>query len=120
MKIDLCLTAVDLKKQYLLQFPITKLFWNEVIGIPFKVILIADKIPKGFERYRKDIILFPPIPNMHTAYQAQCVRLLYPALMKEYNNSILVSDMDLVPLSKKFFIDMAKDISSEKFLYSKI
>ena len=41
MKIDIALTAVDCNKQYLYQLPITKLFWNEVIGIPLKIILIA-------------------------------------------------------------------------------
>ena len=117
MKIDVCLTAIDLNKQYLLQLPITKLFWNEVIGIPFKVILIANKIPKHFEYYKDDIILFPPIPKIHTAFQAQCVRLLYPALMKEYKNSILISDIDLIPLSKKFFLELPKNIRSNNFIY---
>ena len=117
MKIDIALTAVDCNKQYLYQLPITKLFWNEVIGIPLKVILIAKSIPKDLEDYKDDIILFPPIKGLHTAFQAQCVRLLYPALMKEYKNSILITDMDLIPLSKKYFLELAEKIDEDKFLY---
>ena len=43
-------------EQYLYQLPITKLFWNEVIGIPLKIILIAKSIPQDLQDYKDDII----------------------------------------------------------------
>ena len=53
---------------------------------------------------------------MHTAFQAQCIRLLYPSLIKT-SNSIIISDMDVIPLSPKYFMDTVKSIDDNKFVY---
>ena len=51
---------------------------------------------------------------MHTGFQSQCIRLLYPALFKNMN--IIISDADIVPAKKEYFVDSVKDYSDDKFI----
>ena len=40
--------------------------------------------------------VFEPEPSLSTALQAQCIRLLYPALL-EAEGGVITSDVDMVP-----------------------
>jgi len=102
------LVSSDMNKNYLSFFPIVHLLWNKLIGIKVKLILINNIIPKYLEKYKDDIILFRPIKNMNTAFQAQCIRLLYPCLFKD-DDIILISDIDILPINKSFFNIKVKD-----------
>ena len=97
----LAIVSCDLNMNYLSFFPIVHLLWNKLIKIPVKLILISETIPNFLNKYKKDIILFNPIKNINTAFQAQCIRLLYPCLFN--NKIIIISDIDILPLSKSFF-----------------
>ena len=102
------LVSSDMNKNYLSFFPIVHLLWNKLIGIKVKLILINNIIQKYLEKYKDDIILFRPIKNMNTAFQAQCIRLLYPCLFKD-DDIILISDIDILPINKSFFNIKVKD-----------
>lgn len=62
------------------------------------IILVSNNIPFNLKEYSNNIILFPPLPNIHTAYQAQMIRLLYPALLSDKQN--VICDIDMYILSK--------------------
>ena len=114
----LALVSSDLNKNYLSFFPIVHLLWNKVINIPVKLILINDKIPDYLLKYKDDIILFKPIENMNTAFQAQCIRLLYPCLLND--NIVVISDIDILPISKKYFnIDVKNNFVVMRDAYQK-
>jgi hypothetical protein len=81
-------------------YPLVKKAWNK-IGISTKLILISNEIPSVLESFKDEIVLFHPIENIHTAFQAQCIRLLYPSLFD--NQNIIISDMDIIPLKKSYF-----------------
>jgi hypothetical protein len=115
MKLDLCLIASDLNETYYGLFPFVKDAWNNIIGIPVKLILIADFIPTSLQNYSDDIILFKPIQNIHTAFIAQNIRLLFPSLIKDKN--IIISDMDIIPLKKTYFIDSIINIHDNFIIY---
>lgn len=104
------LVASDLNPKYLDFWPVVKKSWNEIIGIPVTLILIADEIPEHLKN-DDSIILFKPLPNMYTAFQAQCIRNLYPALLKNENGSVIISDMDMIPLDKKYFMKQMNETS---------
>jgi hypothetical protein len=46
--------------------------------------------------------VFEPEPSLDTAFQAQCVRLLYPALL-DTGGAVITSDADMVPMSPRYF-----------------
>lgn len=62
------------------------------------VILVGDTLPENLEPYKKNIILFKPLPNMETSYQAQLVRMVYGGLLDNMQN--VICDMDLYILTK--------------------
>ena len=116
MKLDLCLVACDLNDNYTQFFDIVKFSWKHYVGIDTKFILISSFIPTELESFTNDIILFNPIEDIPTAFQAQCIRILYPALLTEYKNSIIISDMDLIPLNKSYYVDSIDSINEDNFV----
>ena len=94
------ITASDLNPTYCGFIPTwishhKKLFPNSDIY----VILVSDTLPENLERYKDNILLFKPLPDMHTSYQAQLVRMVYGALLSEKQN--IICDMDMYILSNK-------------------
>ena len=113
MKIDLSLVASDLNTDYLDFFPLVLKTWKNIVGIDIKLILISMQIPENLIDYKYNIILFKPIENIPTAFQAQCIRILYPCIL---NNNIIISDMDLIPLNKTYYVDNIKNLSDDSFV----
>jgi hypothetical protein len=101
MYLDLCLLSCDLNSTYYDFFPLIKSYWKKIVGIDCILILVAKEVPYSLLPEKDSIILFPPIPNIPTAFQAQCIRLLYPCLLNF--NGIIISDMDIIPLNNNFF-----------------
>ena len=104
MKLKYCLVACDLNDTYLQYYPFVKKYWKDIVNIDTILILISEHIPDSLLRYKDDIILYKPIENIPTAFQAQCIRVLYPCLI-ETEETIIISDMDLIPLNKMYYVD---------------
>jgi len=117
MKISHVVTATDLNPLYSDFIPIYIKVWKELFNNEIKVliILIADEIPDIYQIYKENIILFKPIKNMHTPFQAQFIRLLYPCLI-DSSNSIILSDMDMIPMNRTYYEDSIKDQANDKFV----
>lgn len=115
MKIELCVVASDLNKNYSDFLPLVKHCWETKVGVKIKCILISDYIPNELKLYSDDIILFSPIKNVPTAFQAQCIRLLYPCIL-EIENGVIISDMDLIPLNKSYYLDNIDEYNNDKFI----
>lgn len=111
MIINKCLIASDLKYSFLYQN--IRKGWLK-LGIQPILILIATEIPKELKEFENEIILFKPIPDIHTAFISQCIRILYPSLFP--NDNIIISDMDIYPVSKEYFVDSVKDIPEDKII----
>lgn len=108
MHLDLCLLSCDLDSTYYDFFPLIKTYWKKKIGIDCILILVAKELPYSLMSEKDSIIMFPPIPNIPTAFQAQCIRLLYPCLLNF--NGIIISDMDIIPLNNDFFSKICRKI----------
>jgi hypothetical protein len=93
------ITSCDNNETYLSFVPSwikhhTKLFPESEIVL----VLISDKLPENLKELSNNIILFKPIENIHTSYQAQMLRLLYPTLLSDKQN--VICDIDMYILSK--------------------
>lgn len=113
--IKYALVASDLNREYLDFYPLVKKCWKTYVGVYTKLVLISKFIPEYLEEYKNDIILFPPLKGIHTAFQAQCIRLLYPALM-DVDGGVIISDMDLVPVNESYYKDCLEGKSQDKFI----
>lgn len=117
MKLDCVLTATDENTLYSEFIPIFIRMWKQLAPeTDIKIIYIAHTLPERFEKYKEHIILFPPIDGVLTPFISQYVRILYPSLM-EYKGGVMITDMDMLPMNSKYYIDNIKDFSDDKFVY---
>lgn len=114
MKIDIVLTSCNLNNYYLNLYPYVHKVWKERFGLDLYLILISSTIPDNLIEYEKFIILFKPIDKINTTYVAQVIRILYPCLFDNLN--ILITDIDIFPISKKYFLTSIENYSNDKFI----
>jgi len=116
MKIGTVLTATDLNPLYSDFIPSFITAWKKLLPeADVIIVLIADTIPDELIQYKDHIRLFTPIPGIHTAFQAQCIRILYPREITR-NEGVLISDMDILPLNRSYYVDPIQAISSDHFI----
>lgn len=110
------LLACDLNPDYLGFWPSTRRAWREIVGVDATLVLIArrDEVPSEL-RDDPDVIPFEPVAGVHTAFQSQCIRLLYPALV-ETDGAVVISDMDLYPLRASYFHDPVGSLDERFFV----
>lgn len=110
------LVASDLNARYLDFWPLVRRAWRDVVGLEPVLVLIADDDSAPGDLGRDPgVHLFPPLPKLHSAFQAQCIRLLYPALLTTHGG-VLISDADMAPLSKRYFHRTARLASANGFV----
>jgi hypothetical protein len=116
MRLSHVVLACDLNLDYLEYWPSARRAWLEIVGIEPVLVLIADdsQIPEDL-RADPHVRSFPPIPDVHTALQAQCIRLLYPALVQT-DDVVLIADVDLYPLRRSYFVDTIAKLDSRFFV----
>ena len=108
MKLDTVILSSNENQDYLGFWPIVSKAWK-MMGI--EPILIYT----GKEKVNLDgnIIYFDP-KNFNSSFVAQNIRLLYPSILK--NKTVIISDIDSLPLSRKYYLDSVKNISSNSFV----
>jgi len=116
MRLSHVVLACDANPDYLEYWPSAKCAWLEIVGIEPILVLIADedRVPADL-RADPHVVSFAPIPNVHTALQAQCIRLLYPALV-ETEQAVLIADVDLYPLRRSYFVDPIAKLDARFFV----
>jgi len=116
MKIGTIVTATDLNPLYSDFIPNFVKAWKAVIPeADIHIVLIADAIPESLLPWESNIVLFKPIEGIHTAFQAQCIRLLYPREVAR-DEGVLITDMDMLPANRRYYVDSVKSLSSDAFV----
>ena len=117
MKLDCILTAVNDNPLYLEFLPLFIETWKKLYpDVDVKVVLIAEAIPDEYLAYKENIILFEPLDGVPTAFTSQFIRLLYPGLL-DYENGVMITDMDMLPMNRTYYTEHIKAYGREKFIY---
>ena len=117
MKIDCILTATNLNPLYCDFIPLFISMWNKLLPeADVIIILIANDIPPKYLKYSNNIILFQPIEGLKTEFISQYIRTLYPSILK-YSGGILITDMDIFPMNRAYYVDNIAYIPDSKFIY---
>lgn len=117
MKLDCVLTAVNENPQYVDFVPIFIKTWNKLYpDVDVKIIFIAKNIPKNLLCYEKNLVLFEPIEGILTSFTSQFIRLLYPCIL-DYRNGVLITDIDMLPLSPTYYTHNIREYDNNKFIY---
>lgn len=116
MKLDCVLTSVNMNLLYLEFVPFFIKTWNKLYpNVDVKIVLISKNIPDNLLLYKNNIILFEPIKNVSTSFISQFIRNLYPCILN-YQNGVMITDIDNIPLNRSFFTENIKDISNNKWI----
>ena len=112
-KIDRVILSTDNKAAYIQFWPLVAKAWTEIVGIKPTLALIADDSVK-IDESLGDVIRFKPIEGVTTELYAKTVRLMLPALFED--EGCIFSDIDMLPLSKDYFLDSVEGIPDDKFV----
>lgn len=112
-KLDRVILATDANPMYLEFWPVAAKVWQQVTGLRPTLALVADS-SVVIDETLGDVIRFEPIPGISTSLQAQVIRLLLPAFFP--NDGCLLSDIDMIPLQKNYFINSVINVPDDFFV----
>jgi hypothetical protein len=117
MLLECVLTAVNSKKKYIHFVPVFIDTWLALFpNLKVRVVLVNATIPKFLLKYKEHLIIFPPIPNVPTAFTSQFIRLLYPALLG-CEGGVLITDIDMLPANRTYYTDAIQAAPVNSFVY---
>jgi FkbM family methyltransferase len=111
------LATVNEHIHYLACVPFFFKSWTALGYTPY-LVYIGSTLPTELIELQKlyTIVCFTPPPGLHTAFVAQSLRLYYPSLVSsDPNQSVLITDIDIVPLSARFFKEELLSYNRSKF-----
>jgi hypothetical protein len=111
MKIDYAIMGSNLNPMYLDFWPIISKVWKKVFNITPVLGLICEEDSEFFEDENGIVKKFKKIEGIDSGLQSQIIRLF---LTKELKGNIIISDIDMVPLSKEYFIEQIKFFDENK------
>jgi hypothetical protein len=115
------LPALELKRvilstndnpNYIQFWPIVAPLWQEIGLTPTLILVAKQNCP--IDESLGDVIRFEPLTDISEAFQTQNLRLLLPILFP--GEGCLIADIDMLPMSRTYFTEEAKECPSEAFL----
>lgn len=115
MKIDKVILSSDSNPMYLNFWPIVSKIWKIKFNIdPVLLYIDEDHSISINEEYGK-VIKIKPINNIPVYLQNLWIRFWYPS--QELNKIWIISDIDMLPISKKYFINNCENISNDAYIH---
>ena len=111
MKINRAIVSSDENQLYVQFWPIVAKAWT-LLGIKPTLFLISNDMK--VDETIGDVIRVKPVDGISTSLQAQCVRLLAPTRFPDEVS--ITSDIDMMPLNHKYFIELIKNIDDDAFV----
>ena len=114
MKIDLVIHSSDSNPFYLDFWPLVSRVWKLRFNVEPLLVFIGDETTPIDETYGK-VIRMKPIPDVPMYLQCQWVRFWIPSQFPD--KTCLLSDIDMFPISRQYFLDQVKDIPEDKYVH---
>lgn len=108
MKIDTVILSSNDNPNYIQFWPIVSEAWSLMGVEPILIYTGEQKL-----NLKGNVINFFS-KNIDSSFVAQNIRILYPSLLD--GNTCLVSDIDNLPLSKKYFVDSVLNFNDDSFI----
>jgi hypothetical protein len=117
MKIDRVILSSDENPLYLDFWPSVSKVWSEVFNIKPTLAVISDNkdILNSIDNTYGDVIRFDVVDNVPVYLQALWIRYWIP---KQYPDDVcIISDIDMIPLSKWYFIEQINNIDNNDYVH---
>lgn len=112
LEIKRVIVSTNNHPEYIQFWPIVAKLWSEAGFIPTLALIAEDDVE--VDTSIGEVIRFRPIFGVPESLQAQTVRLLLPILFP--NDGCLISDIDMLPVSRSYFKDGAARSADDAFL----
>jgi len=104
--------SVNNNPKYTKFIPLVIFMWEKFYpSVKITIIYIDEKIPDELLPYEDYITLFKPIENIHTAFIAQMVRMLYAGLFSP-EEVVMITDIDSIPANSDYFNYTPKNVNA--------
>lgn len=113
MKIHFAIMACDDNELYAGLWRPVKEAWKK-LGIEPLLIYIGQK--KSGVQFDPNVLYFEPLEGIKTSFQAQIARIWAFKLINETETNAIISDVDMMPLSKEYFTVNALKADEETIL----
>jgi hypothetical protein len=113
MKINYVLMGSNNNPLYLDFWPIVSKVWREVFNITPVLGLISDEETNIYNDGNGLVIKLKSIEGFDDGLLSQLVRLYLPKFLE---GNCIISDIDMIPLSKKYFIEDLNEYSDNDFI----
>lgn len=107
------IVACDTNPIYLPYWPVVAQAWKKIVGLKPTLVIIGPK-DTPVDKTLGDVIIVEPLLDVPTALHAQLIRMLIPFLFP--NDGCIVSDMDMFPLSKDYFVNSIAHVPDNSFV----
>ena len=114
MKIDKVIMSCDDKRYYLDFWPLVSKVWKLKFNIHPVLILFGDKKKLNVSEEYGTVVEFNVLKDIPSYLQALWVRYWYP--ITEPETTWAISDIDMFPMSRHYFIDILKNIPDNLFV----
>jgi len=115
MKIDYAIISSDSNPMYLDFWPIVSKLWKQKFNIEPILIYIDEEKDKEISEEYGTVLRLTPLENIPLYIQTLWSRYWLPSLYP--NKTCIISDIDMLPLSKEYFIDKIKEIPDDKYVH---
>lgn len=119
MKIDKIILSSDDNPDYLQFSEIVGKAWKKLIPEAKTVLLcISDKNIEAFDyikSFHDEFVLMPNMAGVPSGNHAMASRLIY-ASSRTDDETVLLSDLDMLPLNRNFFVESVKNINDDKLV----
>ena len=113
MVVNYVLMGSNMNPLYLDFWPVVSKVWKDVFNITPVLGLISDEESEMYDDGNGLVVKLKSIDGIDNGLLSQLVRLYLP---KYLNGNCIISDIDMIPLSKKYFIDDLKNYSDNDFI----
>jgi hypothetical protein len=113
MRIKYALMGSNENPLYLDFWPVVSKVWKELFDITPVLGLIGNEESDLYDDGNGLVIKLKTIDGLDDGLLSQIVRLYLPKFL---DGNCIVSDIDMIPLSKKYFIDGLDEYSEEEFI----
>jgi hypothetical protein len=115
MKIDIAIHSSDSNPFYLDFWPIVSKLWREKFGIEPILIYIDENHDIPIDSTYGRVLKLKPIPDIPVYLQCLWVRYWIPSQFPD--KICMISDIDMLPVSREYFIDQIRGISDDKYVH---
>lgn len=119
MRLSHVLTAVNANPKYYRFVPAFIARWRALAPdlTPLIILCLAEgeEIPEALHPWLSHMIPYYIPKSISTAYAAQTIRLLWPAIIQT-EGAVLITDIDMIPMSRDYFVRSISHISDDVFV----